>query len=450
MAVFGTDTVSDISPLALLGAAAFALVLSAAHGALDRSSLTAGLRRSAAQTLPAVPLLVLIATVSASWMLSGVVPAMIQYGLDVLNPDYFLPLCCIICAFISVLTGSSWTTIATVGVAFMGIGTAVGYSPGWIAGAIISGAYFGDKMSPLSDTTVIASSSCNVDLFVHIRYMMFTSGPAMLISLIVFATAGTGDTGGAMATGSISAGLHQTFNITPWIMTIPAVTAVLIALRLPTVITLAASSILGVAGMFVFQPQIVALLTDGQGIAAHAMMIVRSLWSETTLSTGDAALDDLVATGGVTGMLPTIGLVLSAMTFGGVLMGCGMLNTLAAWFARKLHSRRSLVAATAGSGIMFNACTADQYLSIIIGGNMYRATYDKFSLEPRLLSRTVEDSTSVTSVLIPWNSCGITQSTVLGVATLTYLPYCVFNYLSPLMSVVIGWTGWKIRSLAHA
>lgn len=447
MTVYGSDTVSDISPWALLGSALFALVLSMIRGALSVNRLVCGLRRSATQTLPAVPLLLLIATVSSSWMLSGVVPSMIRYGLDLLSPAYFLPVCCVICAFISILTGSSWTTIATVGVAFMGIGTAIGYSPGWIAGAIISGAYFGDKMSPLSDTTVIASSSCNVDLFEHIRYMMLTSVPSMVIALIVFAVCGHGGDGQAVATGAISAGLERTFNLTPWIMVIPAITALLIILRVPTVITLAVSSVSGIAGMFVFQPQVVASLSEGSGVAAAIVAALGSLWSETSLSTGDAALDALVSTGGITGMLPTIGLVLSAMTFGGVMMGCGMLDSLAAFFARKIHSRRSLVAATAGSGIMFNACTADQYLSIIIGGNMYKATYDKFSLEPRLLSRTVEDSTSVTSVLIPWNSCGVTQSTVLGVATLTYLPYCVFNYLSPLMSVLMGLTGWKIRSL---
>lgn len=446
----GAERVSDFGPWALLASAALAVLLSVCSGTWHGRSFTDGVRRSCRQTLPAVPLLVFIATVSATWMHSGVVPILIRYGLSILNPTLFLLIACMVCAFVSVLTGSSWTTIATIGVAFMGIGTVMGYSAGWVAGAVISGAYFGDKMSPLSDTTVIASSSGGVDLFEHIRYMMFTSGPAMLVSLVVFALAGVaaGPFGAGDSGGGIVSGLESTFVLSPWVLIIPAVTCVLILLRVPTLVTLCVSSLLGLAGIFVFQPQILETLSGGSaGMLPRIVAAGHILLAETVLDTGDVALDSLVTTGGVGGMLPTIRLVLCAMTFGGVMMGTGMLRSISKTFRRAIRRRGSLVATTAASGVMLNACTADQYLSIIIGCNMYRPIYQKFNLEPRLLSRTVEDSTSVTSVLIPWNSCGLTQSTVLGVATLTYLPFCVFNYLSPLMSILMGVTGWRVRTV---
>ncbi len=437
----GTDAVSEYSPVVLLVSGILSIVLAAATGCIDRERLKNGFKRSAAQILPCVPLLVLIALVSTTWMLSGVVPTFIDYGLQVLNPQFFLAITCAVCAFVSVLTGSSWTTIATIGVALMGIGTVMGYSEGWIAGAIISGAYFGDKISPLSDTTVIASSSCSVDLFDHIRYLMITTVPAMTLSLIVFAIDGfvTGANVSGVSDSELVNALHSTFNISHWVLIVPALTALLIALRVPTLITLAASAAAGFVAMFVLQPQIVADLN-----IAHA------LWADTTFATESARLNDLISTSGIMGMMDTIKLVLCAMVFGGALLGTGMLRSIADAFTHKLTHRRSVVGATVGSGLFMNCCTADQYLSIIICANMYRDVYRQFSLEPRLLSRTIEDSVSVTSVLIPWNSCGVTHSTVLGVPTLTYLPYCLFNILSPMMSLVMIWTGYRVRSLAFS
>jgi NhaC family Na+:H+ antiporter len=437
----GTDAVSEYSPVVLLVSGILSIVLAAATGCIDRERLKSGFKRSAAQILPCVPLLVLIALVSTTWMLSGVVPTFIDYGLQVLNPQFFLAITCAVCAFVSVLTGSSWTTIATIGVALMGIGTVMGYSEGWIAGAIISGAYFGDKISPLSDTTVIASSSCSVDLFDHIRYLMITTVPAMTLSLIVFAIDGfvTGANVSGASDSELVNALHSTFNISHWVLVVPALTALLIALRVPTLITLAASAAAGFVAMFVLQPQIVADLN-----IAHA------LWADTTFATESARLNDLISTSGIMGMMDTIKLVLCAMVFGGALLGTGMLRSIADAFTHKLTHRRSVVGATVGSGLFMNCCTADQYLSIIICANMYRDVYRQFSLEPRLLSRTIEDSVSVTSVLIPWNSCGVTHSTVLGVPTLTYLPYWLFNILSPMMSLVMIWTGYRVRSLAFS
>lgn len=436
----GADAISTYSPYVLLGSAALAALLASLTGSMTRRGMLTGLRRSASQILPAVPMLLCIAVLATTWMISGVVPTLVDYGLSMLNPRWFLVTTCVSCAVISVLTGSSWSTIATIGVAFMGIGTVMGYAPGWIAGAIISGAYFGDKVSPLSDTTVVASSTCGVDLFEHIRYLMITAVPAMSVALLVFGIRGlVGHTAPVESSLDFIDGLQHTFNITPWVLVIPALTGLMIALRVPTLITLAASAILGGIGIFVFQGH----------LALDAVSTIASVWSGNAMETGYASLDELVSTGGILGMLPTIFLVLSALVFGWVMIGTGMLGSLASALTSRLRRRTSIVAATVASGLCVNSCTADQYLSLIITGNMYRTVYRRCRMEQRLLSRTMEDSVSVTSVLIPWNSCGVTQSTVLGVSTLVYLPYCVFNYLSPVMSLVMIWTGFKVRSVVR-
>lgn len=455
MLVFGgSETVASYSWASLLLASIVGLGVGFFITRASDRHLRRGLIRSAVQTLPAVPMLFLIGAVSATWMLSGVVPLLIEAGLRVINPPLFLVITCVVCAFISILTGSSWTTIATIGVAFIGIGTLLGYHLGWIAGAIISGAYFGDKVSPLSDTTVIASSSCGVELFQHIRYMLLTTIPSIVIALIVFGVAGfMTDLTPAHTESAMVKALASTFDLNPWIYVIPAITLILIALRINTLITLAVSSLLGLAGVFIFQPHLLSQIHSlaGQGdIISNVVAAVKMIVTSTTLSTGNPSLDQLVETGGMAGMLPTVGLVLSAMTFGGVMMGTGLLNVITSRFTSLLKNRVSTVAATVGSGLFFNSATADQYLSLIIGGNIYKNLYQQQGLEGRLLSRTLEDSVSVTSVLIPWNSCGVAQSSVLGVATLTYLPFCVFNYMSPLMSLLVAITGFKIKQVDKA
>ena len=431
----GADAVSEIGPFILLSSTAVALGLSMVGGVASRRGLSVGFKRSASQILPAIPILLCIALVATTWMLSGVVPTLISYGLKVLSPKLFLVITCAVCSVISVLTGSSWTTIATLGVAFMGIGQVMGYSDPWIAGAIISGAYFGDKVSPLSDTTVVASSTAGVDLFEHIRYLMFTTVPAMGIALIVFLTVGLTNGGEHTAeAGPMLGALGSTFNLSPWTLVIPAITMIMIILRLPTLIVLLAASMLGAIGIFVFQSH------DGMGVTA----LLTKLWSGVSLQTGNDSLDNLVSTGGVLGMLPTVYLVLSAMFFGSVMIGTGMLAKLTDAFTHRLRRRTSIVGATVCSGLAMNCCTGDQYLSLIITGNMYRSLYRRNGLESRLLSRSMEDSISVTSVLIPWNSCGLTQSTVLGVSTLAYFPCCIFNFLTPIMSIIVARLGFKI------
>lgn len=440
----GAGAVQDYSPWLLLGAGVAGAVASLVVCRCPFRRLWGGLLRSGRQIVPSIPILLLIGTVSATWMLSGVVPVLIDYGLKVLNPGLFLFTACAVCAVISILTGSSWTTIATIGVALMGIGTVMGYSAGWVAGAIISGAYFGDKMSPLSDTTVLASSLCGVELFAHIRYMMLTSAPAMVLALAVYAVVGlVGDHAGAGEFTDLTSRLAQTFNLTPWLMVVPAVTGVLIALCVNSYVTLAVSSLLGLGAMFIFQPGVTAAL-GGAGVATAAKVLAVS----TSLHTGSELLDSLVATGGMAGMLPTVWLVTCAMTFGGVMIGSGMLSSITGALSKRIRSPRATVGATVASGLALNAYTGDQYLSIILSSNMFSPMYARNALEGRLLSRTVEDSVSVTSVLIPWNSCGLTQATVLGVATLTYLPCCIFNIVSPLMSLFMAWAGIRIRRTA--
>ncbi|MBR6746201.1 MAG: sodium:proton antiporter [Muribaculaceae bacterium] len=440
------EVAQRFSYLILLGAAGFTLILSKIFAPQPYNHLIKGVKQSATQILPAVPILVFIAIVSATWMLSGVVPTLIAYGIDIINPTMFLMIACGVCAVISVLSGSSWTTIATIGVAFQGIGHVMGYSEGWIAGAIISGAYFGDKVSPLSDTTVLASSACKVDLFTHIKYLMLTSAPAIILALVVYGVVGTlYDPATTVQTSDILPALNSSFNITPWVLVVPLITGVLIAMRVKTLVTLAVSSALGLAGIFVFQPQIIGALGYDMSIGNILAMSGDVVFTETAMSTGNDLLDSLVSTSGVAGMLPTIYLVLSAMLFGGVLIGTGMLESITVSFTSRLRSLRRTVGATVGCGLFLNGTTGDQYLSILLGANLFRKMYAKNGLEPRLLSRTLEDSISVTSVLIPWNSCGITQASVLGVATLTYLPYCIFNIASPLLSLFFAWTGWKIK-----
>lgn len=438
--VCGSEAALSVSYFLLFGAAVLAALLAVLFVGRTWSQLWKGLCESARQTVPAVPVLLSIATVSATWMMSGVVPTLIVYGLEILNPGLFLFLTCAICAVVSVLSGSSWTTIATIGVAFIGIGTVMGYEPGWIAGAIVSGAYFGDKVSPLSDTTVLASTSCEVEMFTHIKYMMITTVPSMTISLLVFLAMGLFSSPQPMMQHSeIIVHLQSTFNISPWPLLIPAITCILIFFKVSTLKTLIASTTMGVIGMFLFQPHIVDMI-DANGFVA----VIKVLFTSMSVSTGHEMLDSLVATGGMEGMMPTIYLVLCAMMFGGMMLGSGMIAAITQTFTRRLHSVRTIVPATVGSGLFFNACTGDQYLSIILGGNVYKNLYRTNGLETRLLSRTLEDSVSVTSVLIPWNSCGVTQATVLGVATLTYLPFCVFNYLSPIMTIIVAWAGYRI------
>lgn len=451
--VFGTDALSGASQVALLFGAGVVVAISLIFYKIPWKVFEDSILDNITAVGTSILILLLIGAVSGSWMISGVVPTMIYYGMKVIFPEIFLFATCIICALIAVMTGSSWTTIATVGVALVGIGTAQGYEPGWIAGAIISGAYFGDKVSPLSDTTVLASSSTGTPLFTHIRFMMVTTVPSFAITLIIFLIVSlTHDIPDAAQVVDISNDLKSTFNISPWLLLVPVVTALLIVKKVSAIVTLfIAAFIAGITALFC-QPHIISAIANEASPAVCAPLsfidgfkgLFITYYGSTALDTGNLALNDLVATRGMTGMLDTVFLIIAAGTFGGTLMGSGMLQSLTDMLTRFISRRVTMVTSTVITGIFANMITGDQYLSIILTSSLYKKLYEKRGYESKLLSRSVEDSASVVSVLIPWNSCGMTQATVLKVPTLEYLPYCFFNMLSPLMSVFIAAIGYKI------
>ena len=373
-----------------------------------------------------------------------------------MSPQFFLVSSCIICALVSLLSGSSWTTIATIGVALLGIGHALGVSEAWTAGAIISGAYFGDKMSPLSDTTILASSATGTDLFVHIRYMMFTTMPTFLITITIFFITGLGNTAEAVLhVGEYTNGLAHTFNISLWTLIVPLLTGLLIARRVPSLIVLFASSVMAGIVALILQPHILTEIAHSASQTFNSQFSIFNLikglaityFGPTAVETGNASLNDLVSTNGMAGMLNTIWLILCAMCFGASMVASRMIDSITSVVIRFIRNRVSLVSSTVGTGIFLNITTGDQFISIVLNADMYKEVYRQQGYESRLLSRTTEDAATVTSVLIPWNTCGMTQSTVLGVPTITYLPYCFFNLLSPLMSIFIAAIGWRIKRL---
>ena len=445
--LFGADAIAGGSQLSLITASAVCTAMAMGIYKRKWQELENAVVDNMRSATPALIILLLIGAIAGTWMASGIIPTLIYYGLKILHPSIFLPASCIICAVISLLTGSSWTTIATIGVALMGIGRALGFDDGWIAGAIISGAYFGDKISMMSDTTVLASSTAEVPLFKHIKYMMITTTPSLVVALIVFAIAGFSTAADTVAdTTIIEQALSQTYNLSPWLLVVPVLTGVLISRRLPAIVTLFASVAMAAIAMVVAQPEIIMSIaqSDSASVMPSIYAVVQAATGSTAVETGNLLLNDLVATSGMGGMMDTIWLIICAMCFGGVMYGSGMLTAISQLFIRVARRTVSVVGSTVCSGLFFNLATGDQYISIILTGNLFRNLYDNRGLERRLLSRSVEDSATVTSVLIPWNSCGMTQSTVLGVATLTYLPYCVFNYLSPLMSILMAAIGYKI------
>lgn len=443
----GGDILSGGSQMAMLIAAAVAASLAMGIYRVRWRVMEERIIKSVEASTISILVLLLIGAISGTWMLSGVVPTMIYYGLQVLHPAVFLPSVCIISAVVSLVTGSSWTTCATIGVAFMGIGYSLGFPAWWTAGAVISGAYFGDKMSPLSDTTVLASSTAGVTLFSHIRYLIYTTVPSMLLALVIYAVAGVYMYEGVEAAGDgLSEALCEAFNISGWLLLVPLVTFVLIVRRVPVLITLFVSVVAASVAMLIAQPAVVEHLSgeaDGAFSAAVNAVLTASC-NATAMQTGNATLDALVSTRGMAGMLNTIWLILSAMCFGGVLMGSGMASTITRAILKGVRGVVGAVSTTVFSGFFFNLCTADQYMSIILTCDLNKEGFDRLGIDRRVLSRATEDSATVLSVLIPWNSCGIAQSAVLGISTLAYFPYCFFNILSPIMSVAVAAVGYKI------
>ena len=441
---FGSDSLEGGSQVALLLSAGLAIAIGIFGYGQSWKSFEKSIDDCFSSVATSILILLLIGAVAGSWMISGIVPTLVCYGLQIISPRIFLFASCAIAAAVALMTGSSWTTIATVGVALMAIGTALGFSPGWTAGAIISGAYFGDKVSPLSDTTVLASSSSGTDLFTHIRYMMFTTVPSISVALVVFLVASLMHNPYAVpSTAEYSDALRSTFRISPLLLIVPIFTFFLIIKKVPAILTLMVSAFVAGLAALLFQPGIVASIGGSDVISTGACIkgMMMSWFAGTSVDTGSELVNTLTATRGMGGMLNTVFLIICAVTFGAAMTGSGMFQGITEALTRHIRRRVPSVAATVTTGIVSNVITADQYLSIILSASLFKDLYRKNSLESRLLSRSVEDSATVCSVLIPWNSCGMTQATVLGVATVVYFPYCIFNIVSPLMSILVAAIG---------
>jgi NhaC family Na+:H+ antiporter len=391
-----------------------------------------------------IMILFLVGALAGTWLVSGIIPAMVYYGLKVLSPSIFLPASIVISAIISIATGSSWTTSATVGIALVGIGTALGIPTGMIAGAVISGAYFGDKMSPLSDTTNLAPAMAGTDLFTHIKYMFYTTGPTILITIIAFSiiSLNIDTTGNADVTGLLKT-IALTFNITPYLFIVPVAVIALILLKTKPLIALGTGVLLAAVFAFIFQPEILSSLSDSKFSA-----LINSMLTDTSIVTENEKLNELFSSGGMSGMLWTIYLICCAMVFGGIMDGIGALARITESLLAVAKSVFGLFTSTVLSCIGLNVIASDQYLAIVIPGKMFKKAYQDRGLAPENLSRTLEDSGTVTSVLIPWNTCGAYQSGVLGVSVSEYFTYAIFNWLSPIMTLIFAAFNIKIRQLA--
>ena len=447
--LYGDNSLGGANQLALLFAAATASFVGVKYGSSWKTILN-GASKSISSTTPALIILLLIGSLAGTWLLSGIIPAMIYYGLQILNPKIFLFAAAIITAIVSLATGSSWSTIATIGIALLGIGQALGLPVGLTGGAIISGAYFGDKMSPLSDTTNLAPAMAGTDLFTHIRYMMYTTIPSFTITLIIFLVIGFSyTTSEAQDINVLLSAISNSFNISGWLFLVPVLVIALIIKKTPAIPALLAGTILGGIFAVIFQPEVVMSITNAETLnfSSAYMAVINAMGSDIAITTDNEMINNLLSTSGMAGMLNTIWLIICAMVFSGAMEAAGLLRRVAEPIIQYAESTGSLIATTVGTCVFFNITASDQYLSIVVPGRMFADTYKEKGLAPENLSRTLEDSGTVTSVLVPWNTCGATQSAVLGVATFAYLPFCFFNIISPLMTIAYGYFGIKIKKL---
>lgn len=450
ISIFGSDAILGASQVSLLFSAGVAIWLAMWLFKVPWQDFEEAIKSNIGDVTTAIVILFLIGAISGTWTMSGIVPTFIYYGVKIISPKVFLLTACVICALVSVMIGSSWTTIATIGVALLGIGKALGFSDGMIAGAIISGAYFGDKISPLSDTTVLASSMSKVPMFEHIRYLMYTTIPSIVITLVIFTILGFSHSGSdASLVNEYTSVLEAKFHITPWLLIVPALTAVMIARRMPALIVLALSTATAAIAAVIFQPDIIreigaSIAGDGSNAKILFTGTIESIYNSVSIETGNPEVNQLVASKGMLGMLNTVYLIICAMCFGAAMKASGMLHHLASMILPLTKRRTSLVTSTVVTGTTLNGIVSDQYLAIILTSSLFKDVYEKEGYENRLLSRAVEDSATVTSPLYPWSSCGMTQATILSVPTLAYLPYCFFNLISPLMSITVAAIGYKI------
>ncbi|MEN8158223.1 MAG: Na+/H+ antiporter NhaC [Bacteroidota bacterium] len=449
---FGDHTLDGANQFALILASAVAGIIAVTLG-VKWTHIRDSMVKSISSAMPSILILLMIGALAGTWLLSGVVPTLIYYGLKVFHPKIFLFATVIIAGMVSLATGSSWSTVATVGIALIGVGQALGINEGVIAGAVISGAYFGDKMSPLSDTTNLAPAMAGTDLFTHIRYMTITTVPAMSVTLIIFLIMGFTykfeSTPGDIEL--VLEAIESKFRITPWLMLVPAFLIYIIIKKIPPLPALLAGSLMGALFAIIFQPHLVREValgldsTTSSFFKSSYLTVMQSIFGDISITTSNDMVNELLSSTGMRGMLNTIWLILSAMVFGGAMESAGLLVKITSSVIRWAQSTGSLVTTTIATSIFFNITASDQYIAIVVPGRMFSDTYKKRGLKPEVLSRTLEDGGTITSVLVPWNTCGATQSRVLGVPTMEYVPYAFFNFLSPLFSILFAYLNYRIR-----
>tara|TARA_Y200000002_G_C22655333_1_gene653230 strand:+ start:329 stop:1666 length:1338 start_codon:yes stop_codon:yes gene_type:complete len=398
----------------------------------------------------AILILLMVGSLSGTWLISGIIPSMIYYGLQILNPIIFLPSCLLICAIVSVSTGSSWTTSATVGIALIGIGKALGIPAGMVAGAVISGAYFGDKLSPLSDTTNLSPAVSGTDIFTHIRYLTITTVPTITVTIIILSILNFSiDINGSTENEYMLLAIKNTFYISPLLFLVPLFVVLMIFKKTPPLIALFVGTIFGALFALFFQIDTLNQISesDGKNVNDIYKIILNSITNETNIESENPILNELFSSGGMKGMLNTIWLVICAMVFGGIMEAIGALQRISAFLLNLSQSTFSVFASTVSSCLAINLTASDQYLSIVIPGKMFSQAYKDKGLAPENLSRTLEDAGTVTSVLIPWNTCGAYQSGILGVGVFDYFIYAIFNWLSPFTTLLVAAINFKIKGL---
>ena len=450
--VFGDDALSGSNQFILiLGAAVAAIV-----GFINKTSYQKMLEEvseNLKSTSGALLILLMVGALSGTWLVSGIIPTMIYYGLQLLNPTFFLVSSVLICAIISIATGSSWTTSATVGIALIGIGDTLGISLGMTAGAVLSGAYFGDKMSPLSDTTNLAPAMAGAELFDHIKYMAITTVPTFVITLFLFLIIGFNIeiNGTPDITNKLEA-IDQAFNISPWLLLVPIMVVILIVKKTPPLVALLTGTLLAALASILAQPQILMSIAESETFNFETAYkgVMQSITVDTAVETSSIELNDLFSTGGMKGMMGTIWLIICAMVFGGVMDAIGALSKISKALLALASSTFGLFASTVASCLALNVTASDQYLALVVPGKMFKKAYKDKGLAPENLSRTLEDSGTVTSVLVPWNTCGAYQSSVLGVHVADYFIYAFFNWISPFMTLLVAGLSLKIKQLRAA
>jgi NhaC family Na+:H+ antiporter len=449
VAVYGDEALSGSNQFVLLLGASVAAIV----GFFNKVSFKKMMEEVAENiksTVGAILILLMVGALAGTWLVSGIIPSMIYYGLQILSPAIFLPATLIICSIISIATGSSWTTSATVGIALIGVGGALGFDLGMVAGAVISGAYFGDKLSPMSDTTNLAPAMAGTDLFTHIRYMTLTTIPTYVITFIIFIFLGLSvEINGNVNIANLLSDIEGSFTISLWLFLVPAIVIGLIIKKTEPLIALLVGTLLAAIFAIIFQPHIINQIAGVEQMTFESGYkgVMDAITGKVVIQTENKTLADLFTSGGMQKMLGTIWLIICAMVFGGIMDAIGALSRISQTLLKMAHTTFGLFASTVGSCMALNITASDQYLAIVVPGKMFAKAYEDKGLAPENLSRTLEDAGTVTSVLIPWNTCGAYQSGTLGVSTIDYLPYAFFNLMSPFMTLIFAAFNIKIRQL---